>query len=100
MASKDRSPNYPAYNLEQAVQWAQKLWEREHKNAAPAVSLAKAMGSDSVSGPVRQKIAALRQYGLIDDVGKGSYKLSSIGITVALHKSSDPEYREAIRTAA
>lgn len=101
--AKDRSPNFPAVPLGEAVPWAKKLFVDAKKNAVPVEVVAKATGSEAkkgVSGPARQKIAAMRQYALIDSAGHGQYKLSPVGIDLGLHSPSDPEYREALKRAA
>jgi|ERR1019366_35731 hypothetical protein len=95
--AKMRSPNYPAIGLSEALNEAKKIWEKEKKTPVSIDVLGNAMGYNSISGPVRTKIAAMRKYGLLDQNG-GRYGLSDLAMKI-LH--SQPEDRaQAIAIAA
>lgn len=102
MADRERSPNYPALDLPSAVALTKMLWQKEGRSQMSMPALAQALGStsDGLSGPFRSKIAALRQYGLIDKAGVGKAKLSPRGVTIGLRSQDDPGYWEAIQEAA
>ena len=97
MATKMRSPNYPAIGLPDALTEVQKIWDKEKRAAVTMDVLATAMGYKSVSGPVRTKVAALRKYGLLDQTG-GRYNLSDIAMKT-LHGQAD-EQAQARASAA
>ncbi len=96
---RERSPNYPAYSLESCVGYARMIWGKVRRNAGGLEILAKALGVNAVSGPVRSKIGALRQYGLLDGRGN-ALRLTDRAMALAVRKPGDPEYDEAVRAAA
>ena len=98
MASKMRSPNYPALSLAQALEGADKLWKAEKRTPVSHETAATALGYKSLSGPARVAIGALRQYGFIDKAEKGHVRLSDLAL-LALHGS--PEQKQpALQKAA
>ncbi len=103
MATQERSPNYPAFSLEKAVLWTKQLYADAKRNLVPIDAVAKATGSAAergVSGPARQKVATMRQYGLIELGGHGQYRISPIGFDLAIHHPEDIEYELALKQAA
>ena len=99
MATRERSPNYPAFGLDAAVEMARKINNRERRAAVPLPIIAKALGHAKVSGPARSKVATLRQYGLIESIG-GEIKISDRAFALVKLKPGDPEYDKAVREAA
>lgn len=95
----NRSPNYPRVGLSDAVTLAQQLWSREKRTAVPQDVAVKAWGYTSLSGIARSKLAALRQYGLVDD-GKDGVALSPLGLEIIHHPVGSEEYSVALREAA
>ena len=96
---KQRSPNFPGVDLAEAVTLTQKLYERERRAPFPVESAAAAWDYKSPSGPVRVRIGALRQYGLITKEGKDS-KLTDRAITLILRNSASQQHHDARRAAA
>lgn len=88
MASKHRSPNYPALSLEQALAAAEKLWKAEKRTAVSHETAALALGYKSLSGLARVAIGAMRQYGLIEKAEKGHVRVSDLAIAI-LHGHGD-----------
>ena len=104
MRAKLKSPNYPGVDLSTAIELARKLFSGEvGRGEFTPDDAARAWDYSSVSGPVRVRIGALRQYGLIERV-EGSRisnaKLSRRALVLVLHQPGSEEYREAIREAA
>jgi hypothetical protein len=97
--ARERSPNYPAYGLPSAIQFAKMVWDQEKRTPVEMEVVAGALGSESVSGPVRSKVAAMRQYGLLQSIN-GKLKVSDRAITLILQKAGQPEYDEAASEAA
>ena len=93
-----RSPNYPALGLSEAVQLAEKLWRKEQRAAVSPDVAVKAFGYQSLSGPARVAIGAMRKYGLLDKTPNG-IRLSELGLRI-LHPASQEARHEAIREAA
>lgn len=83
----DRSPNYPAYPLNEALEYALKLYGIEGTSATPPAVVAKNLGYSSLSGAARQKIASMRQYGLIEESTQGKVKVAP----AVVHIKHDPE---------
>lgn len=94
----NRSPNYPAVGLPDAIESVQKL----HKSAGKAIlapeDAARAMGYNALHGPARSRISALRKFGLIDDTSTG-IRLSPAAMTI-LFPSNDDERRSVLLDAA
>lgn len=97
--ARERSPNYPAYGLPTALQFAKMVWSQEKRTPVEVEVIARALGSESVSGPVRSKVAAMRQYGLLQAVN-GKLKVSDRAITLILQNQGQPEYDQAAADAA
>lgn len=97
--AKNRSPNYPSIPLREAIDLAQKVWKREKRTAVSPNVFAAAWGYKSASGPVRSKIGALRQYGLLErrDSGVG---ISELAVEVVAHPEGSDQRLTALRKAA
>lgn len=98
--SKERSPNYPGRNLGDAIQDASTLYEKEGRTAFVGAVAAKALGYKSFSGPSKVRLAAMKQYGLLDQKGKGELQLSERALTLILMNASHSEWKNAVRAAA
>jgi hypothetical protein len=97
--AKSRSPNYPSMSLPQALAHANTLWSKEGRTSVPPTILAKHMGYSSLSGPARTKIAALKQYGLLDE-GKDGFHLSELALRILHHPDGSVDREDAITAAA
>jgi hypothetical protein len=95
--SRVRSPNFPAVPLDEAVDAVEKLWKKEHGTTVPPDVAAQAIGFSSLSGASRSKLAALKQYGLIE--GRGNVAVSSLAKGILLPKTPN-ERQASIREAA
>lgn len=102
--AKERSPNYPAFGLEGAVQSTKALWEKERRTPVSVDVAAKAMGysspSGKLSGSALTRIASVRQYGLIEKAGTGKVRVAETALNFWLHKPTEPEYQKAAKDAA
>jgi hypothetical protein len=102
-ASRFRSPPFPTLSLQRALERAEQIYRQERDHPAPMASLARAWGmSPTSSGPV-VTVAALRQYGLVEDEGSGEgrkIRLTHDALRIILDKvPSSPTRLEAIRRA-
>ncbi|HSQ58980.1 MAG TPA: hypothetical protein VLT84_00880 [Acidobacteriota bacterium] len=95
--TRKRSPNYPSIPLDEAVDAVEKLWKKEHGTAVPPDVAAQAIGFSSLSGPSRSKLAALKQYGLLE--GRGDIAVSDLAKSILVPKNPT-ERQAAIRRAA
>lgn len=103
--SKDRSPPFPFISLAKALERARAFYEEERRGAAPLSRAVKHWQYSANSSGGLQTAAALRHYGLIDDVG-GSGKerqlqLTDLALRIMLDVRPDSREREDfIRQAA
>jgi hypothetical protein len=95
-----RSPNYPSVGLEQAVRDARAIYQKYGRNPIDPDAAAKAWGYNTLSGPARQRIASLRQYGLIDQQVNGPLRMSPRALTLILRAPDSAEYGAMLRDAA
>jgi hypothetical protein len=98
--AKDRSPNYPAFSLPAALQFAKKLYGKEGRTPSPLEAVAKALDYSSVSGPVRSKVAAMKQYGLVEEAPQGKMRVSERALRLIKHDPNDPQFLRLVREAA
>jgi len=98
--AKERSPNYPFIGLGTALQGVRQLYDKERRSQVTSLAVAQAMGHGTLSGPATSKVAAVRQYGLLDQVSPGKYRISDVAMTLLLKKAGDPEYDRDVRKAA
>jgi hypothetical protein len=95
-----RSPNYPAFGLPAAIGRAEALFRKDGKAALHTTAAIKAWGYSTLNGRSLSNLGALRQYGLLEDVGPQMVKLSQLALTIILSPEDSPEYAQAIQTAA
>ncbi len=100
MRWRHRSPNYPGIDLEDAIDSVVKLYNSMGRNEFHSEDAIKAWGYSSGSGPVRVRMAALRQFGLLDGRRGESRRVSRTGLIFAMRDPSSPEYQDAIRATA
>jgi hypothetical protein len=99
MAGKVRSPNYPGLTLSESISRLREFYDREKTaHTAPEVAV-KAWGYGGLNGASARVLGALRQYGLLQDVGK-DVKVSERGLAILLDPASSAEYRDALAAAA
>ncbi len=96
--TKDRSPNYPAIGLSEAIELARTLWTKEKRTVIPPEVAAKSLGYKTLSGPVRTKLSALKKYGLLDDDKQG-LQVSDLAMLI-LHPEHPQERQAATQEAA
>jgi hypothetical protein len=90
-------------SLSEAVQKAFALYEQEHRTPAPWESVASAFGYSSTSSAVASAIAALKHFGLIDELGRGAdrrIRLSELGLDTAIEPAGSEARRSALQKAA
>src|SRR5688572_19499707 len=75
---RERSPEYPGLNLEEALAFAKILYEKERRNAAPINGILKHWGYAPRSGPGLRAIAALERFGLVVSEGSGDGRKARI----------------------
>jgi hypothetical protein len=103
-AARLRSPNYPAINLETAIQRAQQFWENEKRNAANVTVATTHWGFKRPTSQSIVTAAAVKSFGLFEDTGSGvdrKLKLSELALRIILdQRQTSPERDAAIKEAA
>jgi hypothetical protein len=94
-----RSPNYPAEPLMVAINDAKKLFDAEKRTVVNSDTVAKALGYGGLNGRSRTKLASLRKYGLVENVGDG-VQISPLAMRILHTPGGHPDYMVAIREAA
>src|ERR1700694_4032837 len=95
-----RSPNYPAYGLNETIQMARAIWNKEERTTVSAEIAVRALGYQSLSGIARTKLASLRKFGLLEQVKNGGVRISDLGMKLLHHPKDSPEYQAASQEAA
>jgi len=98
MATRERSPNYPTHSLESSIGFAKLVYGKEKMSPAAPEVVAQAIGHEGLTGPSRGKIAALRQYALMEPTGD-NLRLTDLAFRI-LHAPEEMERAEAIAQAA
>jgi hypothetical protein len=96
--TKMRSPNYPAYGLDEVVDRLKRFWGKEQGTSVSADVAAKAIGYIGLSGPARTYLAAMKKFGLLNEDNYGM-RISPLGLRI-LHPESPEEQIKAIQEAA
>src|ERR1700722_5524681 len=99
-----RSPAYPFITLEKALSRAEELRKAVGRNDTRIASAKSHWGYGAKSSGGIQTVAALRHFGLLDDIGAGAdkkVKLSELALRILLDQRPDSsERRELIQKAA
>ena len=90
MATRPRSPNYPAFSLQKGVEYARKVYTTIHLHKATPEVVAKAMGYGSVNGGSLTAISALKKFGLIEEDGK-DLKITQDALTIIVEPAHSTE---------
>ncbi len=99
-----RSPPFPYIGLGRAIEKADQLYGAVRNHAAALPTAAKAWETGPKSSATLQSVAALIQYGLLDDEGSGEarkVKLTPLALKIVMDKRPESEERKnAIKQAA
>ena len=101
---RDRSPSYPAIDLEEAIDKVRIVYREERRNLAPVRALLKHWGYGAQSSTGILVIAALKKFGLVVDQGSGldrKAKISDDAFNIIVDERADSSDRlRLIRDAA
>jgi hypothetical protein len=101
-ARRVRSPGFPFISLGKAIERARSIAEGYQRQPVRLAAAGETWGYASKSSGLLQTFAALRAYGLIEDIGRAeerSIRLSDLGWRI-LHDTKADDRQEAIREAA
>ncbi len=91
--AKKRSPNYPAIDIDDAIEAIKPVWAEETRNKMSRLVLAKHLGYSSLNGRALSKIGAVRAYGLIDGSGD-ELRVSDDAMILLEAPSGDPKRQQ------
>ncbi len=94
-----RSPRYPSMGLPAAIEKLSLFFEKEGRHQVQKEVAAKSLGYNSLNGSSLTTIAALCQYGLLDQI-KGMISISDDGWTILEAPKNSNERSEAITRSA
>lgn len=97
MPRRAKSPSAPAYSLQVCLEDAQRVFRAEKQAATSREAIAEYSGAAVKSGPFNRKLSSLRQYGLLEAVGK-DLRVSNLFIQIGTAVSSTERSR-ALRAA-
>jgi hypothetical protein len=96
---RQRSPNYPAVGLREAVERVRKLYARDGKAGAPDKLAAVHIGFASAHGQAMAVLAALKRFGLIEP-SNGRMIPTQRAIEIINLPEADPRRLQALKEAA
>jgi hypothetical protein len=106
-ARRIRSPAYPSMSLEAAIGRARTLYDKEGqgRHPIPIMSIARDWDYSSLNGAPLVAIAALKQYGLLEELGvpdgqPRQLQLSPMARDLVVRERTSPEWKEAAKKAA
>ena len=94
---RQKSPNAPAYSLQEALEDARKIFRIENQVPISRESIAEHLGLAAQSGPFNRKLSSLRQYGFLEPVGK-DLRISELFLRID-HASDEADRQYALREA-
>ena len=96
---KERSPNYPRIDLEEAIKKARVFYENEGQAAAPREVVAKHWGYTPKSGTGMVVLGAVRAFGLLEGTGS-ALRLSDLALDIVVNDPVPEKRAAAISQAA
>ena len=94
-----RSPGYPMMSLEEAIQRANILWDKDKNNPIPLKAVYEHLGYKTEGGYGGRVLAAMKHFGLIYEK-QGDINLTDEAVDLAIHEASDEKYIETIKKLA
>lgn len=97
---KTRSPNYPSFNLEVAIQKLREAFAKMNRHSVGVESAVTALGLSYKSSSGKVTLATMRAFGLFENGNRGMVKISQRGLDVIDYAENSPEWRKAVSEAA
>jgi len=100
---KTRSPSYPVFGLEEAIQRANTVYESEDQHWAPPDAIASHLNFTATSSSFLTALSALKQFGLMEDQGTGDrrkLRISDLAVDLIERDHASAEWQAAAKDAA
>jgi hypothetical protein len=94
---RQKSPNAPAYSLQEALEDARRIFRIENQVPISRESIAEHLALAAQSGPFNRKLSSLRQYGFLEPVGK-DLRVSDLFLRID-HSTDETDRQQALREA-
>ncbi len=94
---RHKSPNAPAYSLQECLEDSRKVFRVENQVATSRESISEHLNLASQSGPFNRKLSSLRQYGLLEAIGK-DLRIGDLFLRIE-HAVDETERWRALREA-
>ena len=95
--TRAKSPNAPSYSLQECLEDTRKVFRIENQVATSRESIAEHIALAPQSGPFNRKLSSLRQYGLLEAIGK-DLRVSDLFIRIE-HATGETERCRTLREA-
>lgn len=97
--AKARSPQYPAFGLQEAIELVRKIHAKVHTHKAPPLVMAQAMGYTSLNGKSVTKLSTLKKYELIEEVGN-ELRVTKTALTILFEPANTQTWKTTLKHAA
>lgn len=77
-----RSPSYPSYSLEDAIENVGKVFEKDRTNPVDREVVANHLGYSGLNGAADKALGTLMQYRLLEKVAKGEVRVSQLAVDI------------------
>lgn len=94
---RPKSPNAPSYSIQECLENVRKIFRAEHQVPISRESIAAHLSLAAQSGPFNRKLSSLRQFGLLEPIGK-DLRVSDLFLRVE-HAAEENERYHALREA-
>ena len=94
---RQKSPNAPAYSIQDCLEDVRKIFRAEHQVPTSRESIAEHLSLAAQSGPFNRKLSSLRQFGLLEPIGK-DLRVSDLFLRIE-HAGDENERYHALREA-
>lgn len=94
---RQKSPNAPAYSIQECLEDVRKVFRADNQVPISRESIAEHLSLASQSGPFNRKLSSLRQYGLLEPIGK-DLRVSDLYLRID-HAADEQERQRALREA-
>ena len=94
---RQKSPNAPAYSIQDCLEDVRKIFRAEHQVPTSRESIAEYLSLAAQSGPFNRKLSSLRQFGLLEPIGK-DLRVSDLFLRIE-HAGEENERYHALREA-
>ncbi len=98
-----RSPNHPYIDLQAAISRIRLIHDKYDDHFVPADAIAQLWNMSTTSSSTGKIFAALGQFGLVDDRGRGNekeYRLTHRALDILSYPETSEQYRSALGAAA